>query len=192
GRPSDRSGPHPLNVRRASTGSNSSNTSCRYSTYSLTSSTRGQRVRPAGSQMLVDGREDEPDHHVVAHDRYELDHALLPELLDDLGIERAVYLVIAKERSAKADDQLVLLLESLELAVVLDGIDNGIRHPHPARRRFMCRPLIGLLELPRGMKDRNLVVASGNDAVVAQVLIEGMERFGDLRAVHRDGRGAGD
>src|SRR5690606_12677233 len=123
----------------------------------------------------------EPDHHIVAHDRYELDHALLPEMLDDLGIKRAVYLVIAKKRSAETDDQLVLLFQSAELAVVLDRIDDGSRHADPARSRFVRGPFVRLLELRCGMKDGDLVVAGGKNAFVTKVLIEDMKRFGHLR-----------
>ena len=61
----------------------------------------------------------------------------------------------------------------------------------PMGRPFVRRPLVGLLELPRGVKNRDLEVALGNNAFGSQIVVQNMERFGDLRAVHRNGGRAG-
>src|SRR5690606_39925248 len=90
-------------------------------------------------------------------------------------------------RTWEADDERVLFAEADGLAVELDRIDDGVRHAESPRARLVRRPLVRLLELPRRLKDRDLVVARLEDAFRAQVLVQHVERLGDSRAVHRDG-----
>src|ERR1700730_13498584 len=74
--------------------------------------------------VLVDGAKHDGGHRVIAHNRCELEHPLLTENLDYLGIELGTDLAVVEDRPAETDDQRVSFRQAIKRPIELDRVDG--------------------------------------------------------------------
>jgi hypothetical protein len=131
-----------------------------------------------------------PGHRVVGHDHRDFDSTLTAEQLLRLRPQLGADLVIAEEGASEPNDRRILLGYTGQLSTELHDVDHRLVEPGFQSGRLVRRPFVMLVEFARGDERRQLeVLRAGNG--LPQDLVQGKDRLGRLRAVHRDGGRSG-